>query len=185
MAKRSTLPYFLYNSSSQRGENFKERLSGACKDLFAKGFENILVIGNDTTNLKVADLITAALAQIEGKLVIGPSNDGGVYLLGLSRKQFEEGLLSQVRWESKWVARDLANRAAQFNFSLVSLERKNDLDDHKDFLFYLRSGAANSNLGRSLIRLQASPIEVMTPLSPVSIQAFTSLGISLRAPPLS
>ena len=50
-AKKAGLPFFHYSESEQVGYSFGERFTSAITSVFNKGFENIIVIGNDTPHL--------------------------------------------------------------------------------------------------------------------------------------
>ena len=45
------LPYFVIDSTSQKGDNFGERLTNAMASVFIKGFERVVVIGNDCLSI--------------------------------------------------------------------------------------------------------------------------------------
>ena len=75
-AKRTGLPVFHFDEEMQEGTSFGERLSGAMKSLFDKGFESLVVIGNDSPDLSTSVLRKAVSAFDRKKAVLGPSDDG-------------------------------------------------------------------------------------------------------------
>ena len=69
----------------QSGATLGARLSRAMQQAFAEGATRVLVIGTDSPWLR-AEEIEAAFAALTGAdLVVGPTDDGGYYLIGLSR----------------------------------------------------------------------------------------------------
>ena len=71
----------------QRGESLGERMSHAFEHLFASAFDNILLIGSDLPALPLAwfDQAYGLLERSAADIVLGPSADGGYYLVGMSR----------------------------------------------------------------------------------------------------
>jgi hypothetical protein len=92
----------------QRGADFEERFLGALDDAFARGFERLVVIGSDTPALRVSDL-RRALESPAGELWLGPSTDGGFYLLALDRADL--GMLAGLPWQTSRIRRALVERA--------------------------------------------------------------------------
>jgi hypothetical protein len=83
---------------AQRGRTFAERLAGALTDARALGYEEIVVVPGDVPGLQARHL-RAAFARLRSfSAVLGPSPDGGVYLLGV-RGDFSR-LLAGVPWRT-------------------------------------------------------------------------------------
>ncbi|MEE8185498.1 MAG: TIGR04282 family arsenosugar biosynthesis glycosyltransferase [Thermodesulfobacteriota bacterium] len=71
----------------QRGCGLGERLFGVFEKLFTKNYKRVVVIGSDSPDIPL-DYIRRAfelLTMKEGGLVIGPSEDGGYYLIAMDR----------------------------------------------------------------------------------------------------
>jgi rSAM/selenodomain-associated transferase 1 len=68
----------------QEGDNLGERMRRAFEDRFKEGYERVVIIGADSPTLPTA-YIEQAL-QSQKKVVIGPSTDGGYYLIGMQGK---------------------------------------------------------------------------------------------------
>src|SRR5258706_3364884 len=71
---------------AQRGETLGERLINAATDLLNNGFESVCLINSDSPTLPGEVLRTAAslLAQDGVRVLLGPSEDSGYYLIGLT-----------------------------------------------------------------------------------------------------
>lgn len=89
----------------QRGDSFGARLSAAFEDTRRLGYRHVVAVGNDTPCLDVATIRSAFAALTDHAMVLGPSDDGGVYLIGASRPL--EGRFLEVRWCTRETRRDL------------------------------------------------------------------------------
>ena len=97
----------------QRGSTFAERLVNALTDARALGYEQIVVVPGDVPGLENRHFRTAFARLRACPTVLGPSPDGGVYLLGV-RGDFEP-ILAGVPWCTAHVFKRLlanAGRAA-------------------------------------------------------------------------
>src|SRR6266478_6243294 len=85
---------------AQRGETLGERLINAAADLLSNGFESVCLINSDSPTLPGELLRTAAsfLAQDGDRVVLGPSEDGGYYLIGLKHPHHE--LFERIAWST-------------------------------------------------------------------------------------
>ncbi len=131
-ARRTGLPCFHFDENSQTGNTFGERLGNAMKTLYEKGAEHLIVIGNDSPDLCTKTLLDAAHKLSEGNTVLGPSPDGGTYLIGISRLQFRLKAFVKLPWQQS----DLLEKLIQWNISSggrpVILDSKLDLDTLTD-----------------------------------------------------
>ncbi|MGX7257132.1 transferase 1, rSAM/selenodomain-associated [Enterococcus hermanniensis] len=64
----------------QLGDTIGDRMDHAMKTIFAKGYEKVVLTGSDIPNLN-QKIIQDAFDKME-EVVIGPSCDGGYYLIG-------------------------------------------------------------------------------------------------------
>jgi uncharacterized protein len=114
---------------SQRGERFGERLLLATEDLFKVGFNSVCLINSDSPTVPATAFAEAAieLANPGDRIVLGPSEDGGYYLIGfkkLHRRVFEE-----IDWSTERVFAQTKERAAELRVPVHALERGLDVDD--------------------------------------------------------
>jgi uncharacterized protein len=81
----------------QQGDSLGDRMRHAFATLFAKGFSRILLIGGDlpALPLKILAEAVAALECKDCEVVLGPSSDGGYYLVGMNQLVAEifEGII--------------------------------------------------------------------------------------------
>ncbi len=113
----------------QRGDGFGERLAFAAEDLFRCGFSSICLIDSDSPTIP-ADVYAQAvelLSRPNDHVVLGPSDDGGYYLIGLKRNHPE--LFEQIDWSTERVLAQTKKRAQELNLEVSLLSAGYDVDD--------------------------------------------------------
>ena len=83
LIQRTGAENFLIDTRQQRGKSFGERIMNAFSFVYEQGFENVICIGNDCPELDLSHLQIAITQTELGKVVLGPTTDGGVYLIGI------------------------------------------------------------------------------------------------------
>lgn len=129
---RTGLPYFHYSEKEQEGDSFGERFTNAIQAIFNRGFRQIITIGNDSPQLKTSHIQRAAMLLAQNKSVIGPSTDGGFYLMGLHRKNFNLEKFKGLPWQTSKLASRLKREFLNTPFEFVHLERLVDIDNSQD-----------------------------------------------------
>lgn len=114
---------------AQRGETLGERLINAATELLRNGFESVCLINSDSPTLPREILANAAslLAQEGDRVVLGPSQDGGYYLIGL--KHPHSYLFDRIAWSTADVLAHTIERAAEINLPVELLPTWYDVDD--------------------------------------------------------
>jgi rSAM/selenodomain-associated transferase 1 len=113
----------------QRGDGFGERLLSVAEDLLACGFTSVCLIDSDSPTMPQAALLQAvALLERPGdRVVLGGSDDGGYYLLGV--KQLHRRLFQQIDWSTERVLTQTLERAAEIGLKAEMLPTWFDVDD--------------------------------------------------------
>jgi len=178
------LPYFVYSTTEQKGNNFGERLQNVFADLFSQGFERVIVIGNDCPQLKPADILRAAQQLQKQEVVVGPDTSGGVYLLGLTQKAFyQPAVFENIRWNTAWVLADIATAFDLATPDLFFLEKYADINTSRAFTKALRQKLFRSNILR-YFRLLLNQLAAWLQLPEQAIISFFIFsGPALRGPP--
>jgi glycosyltransferase A (GT-A) superfamily protein (DUF2064 family) len=88
-----------------------------------------VVLNSDSPTLPTAILVETArvLAQSGDRAVVGPSTDGGYYLLGI--KERHRGLFEGISWSTEHVMRQTLQRAEQLGIDVHVLPPWYDVDD--------------------------------------------------------
>lgn len=113
----------------QRGEAFGERLAAATEDLLALGFDSLCLIDSDSPTLPETAFAQAVdfLALPEDSVVLGPSDDGGYYLIGLKRAH--RRLFEAIDWSTERVFEQTIAAAREINLAVHLLPAWYDVDD--------------------------------------------------------
>ncbi|MEZ4803615.1 MAG: DUF2064 domain-containing protein [Gelidibacter sp.] len=138
--KTTGLPYFHISEKEQMGNSFAERFNNAIQSIYAKGFETVISVGNDTPHLKTSQIREAAL-QLETKdIVLGPSLDGGFYLMGLKKSLFKAETFLKLPWQTSRLSQSIYQFIDDYHIQLFKLEMLSDIDSVSDIKFILQSG---------------------------------------------
>lgn len=93
------------------------------------GHRSVCMVNSDSPNLPPAFLVRAvhALHAPGERIVLGPSEDGGYYLIGLTR--FRARLFEDIDWSTERVTGQTLQRAAELGLEVVMLPPWYDVDD--------------------------------------------------------
>ncbi|WP_298310485.1 DUF2064 domain-containing protein [uncultured Aquimarina sp.] len=132
VVESSGLPFFVFTEKRQTGKTFGERFVNAIQATYDLGFENIITIGNDTPHLKKHHLLESAKQLQNNKFVLGPSVDGGFYLMGLHKSQFNINTFLKLPWQSKHLAKSISFLIKNTEIEVAQLEVLYDIDTVDD-----------------------------------------------------
>jgi uncharacterized protein DUF2064 len=173
---------------SQSGSDFGSRLEQAMRASFARGAGPLLVVGTDVPGLAARHL-SQALAFLAGdcdRVVLGPSPDGGFYLLAANRPIAD--LAATTRWCRRGTLRGLLRALRAAGRPVTLLEPLADLDRRSDLERWLavRPGRDGRwlRLSRLLRRLLAA---ISRPLIPAVLgrpRPAWAAPVTGRAPPV-
>ncbi len=114
---------------AQRDGDFGHRLVGAIEDLFSVGFGAVCLINSDSPTAPSSVFAEAVriLASPNDKLVLGPSEDGGYYLIGM--KTLHPRLFEGIDWSTDQVLAQTRARATEIGLEVHLLPPCYDVDD--------------------------------------------------------
>jgi rSAM/selenodomain-associated transferase 1 len=115
----------------QRGEGFGERLQCTTEDLFAAGFSAVCLIDSDSPTVPTGAYVEAVqrLLANEDCTVLGPSDDGGYYLIGVNASH--PRLFEGIAWSTAVVGEQTRQRAQEIDLPVHSLPTWFDVDDRQ------------------------------------------------------
>ena len=118
---------------------FGRCLLHATRTLLEDGYGGACVLNSDGPTLPTAVLVQAAalLARPGDRAVLGPSEDGGYYLLGLKRAH--AFMFEGIDWSTAAVAAQTRDRARSAGLELVELPPWFDVDDRASLLHLLHA----------------------------------------------
>jgi rSAM/selenodomain-associated transferase 1 len=113
----------------QRGEAFGERLAAATGDLLRLGFASLCLIDSDSPTVPPHTFARATeyLSDKQDSVVLGPSDDGGYYLIGL--KKLHRPLFERIDWSTDRVLEQTIAAAGAIGLPVHLLPTWYDVDD--------------------------------------------------------
>lgn len=164
---------------AQRGSGFAERLLNAFHDARRLGYTDVVAVPCDVPGLGPGHLAAAFAALSRAPVVLGPSPDGGVYLIGAAGQVDLETLFRHVRWRTRHVTGDL--RAAAPRGTLLD-EAIPDVDGRADLVAIRDSGLLDpvvSAIARVILARSGPP----APATRLPLPAAPGRVLNDRSPP--
>ncbi len=174
----------------QTGRDFGARLTRAVAETWAVRSGPMVLVGSDVPDLR-ARHVRKALDLIEDdpdRVVIGPSPDGGFYLLASARPL--DSTLASVAWRSRATLASLRRALAREGRDVVLLEPLADLDRPADLERWLATRRAMPSSALRTIREVLSAL-LAEQRAPTSAPFFTPAKAPVfsahrtRAPPVA
>lgn len=121
-----------YSKELQKGDGLGERMSEAFRRSFEEeGIGKVVIIGSDCAEL-TTDIIQEAFSRLgDHDVVIGPADDGGYYLLGMSK--FIPELFTDISWSTGAVLKQTLKKADMENATCFKLQELHDVDIEADW----------------------------------------------------
>ena len=113
------------------GEKMKRQIIINKKFCARNKIKNIIFIGTDLPDLCHQDLLNTLKELQQNDLILGPSNDGGYWLIGLSKKIISQHLnlpFINIKWSSENVLKNTIDNFSSTKLKYKFLEKKIDID---------------------------------------------------------
>ncbi|MEM9143320.1 MAG: DUF2064 domain-containing protein [Bacteroidota bacterium] len=157
--QKTGLPFYHFTEKLQQGRSFEARLSHAARMVFEKGYDNLIIIGNDSPRLGTSHLLDTLGALEMGKTVLGPSADGGFYLMGIHKSVFRSLDFKGLPWQTSQLFKTLWGHLNALTPNILRLETLFDLDNLKDVISFLsRFGTFSKTLLSYLTQIICNPL---------------------------
>lgn len=117
----------------QQGDLMGDRMQSAMENAFSAGAENVVLIGTDCPFITPRILGQAFAGLEDTDVVIGPSTDGGYYLIGLKKPQ--PVLFENISWGTDAVAAETLVAAMQNGLEITRIKTLSDIDRPEDSKF--------------------------------------------------
>ncbi|MEF3255291.1 MAG: TIGR04282 family arsenosugar biosynthesis glycosyltransferase [Deferribacterales bacterium] len=124
-------PSFFYKVGYQIGDDLGERLFYAFESLFKNRYNKVIIVGSDIVGDLKTECIRAVKCLDTSDLVIGPSYDGGFYLLG-AKNNIPKELLNDIQWSTESVFESLLYNINSLSFSYSLIDPLYDIDTIDD-----------------------------------------------------
>lgn len=120
----------------QSGNDLGERMFNAFSTML-KTNEKAVIIGSDcpTLTTKILDLAFENLETHD--FVLGPSTDGGYYLLGFGRSHLSDVVFKNMEWSTENVLQTTLKRLEEQGKTVFLLPELTDVDEEKDWVEYV------------------------------------------------
>ena len=109
----------------QNGSDLGDKMLSAFQWAFNEKYKNVILIGTDLWNISESMLIRARNVLENKDFVIGPTYDGGYYLIGM--KKIKKKIFQNIPWSTNRVLEETLKKIK--NDSVYFLGIENDIDD--------------------------------------------------------
>ena len=132
-----------HTSFMQRGCNLGERMFNAFTDAYSRGYKKCVLIGSDIPGI-TNNIISEACSMLDKyDIAIGPSADGGYYLIGNTIKSNSDQYYKDIEWSRPDVYEKTKNRIELPGYSMSRLATLNDIDDIHDLIEFYETNKNN------------------------------------------
>lgn len=125
----------IFNKKVQVEGDLGQKMSQAFASSFNESCEKVVLIGSDCPTITTSIFEEAFNALNENDVVIGPSLDGGYYLIGMN--QFIPDLFEGITWSTEKVFGESKKVLESLGKTLYTLQPLNDIDNETDWNAYL------------------------------------------------
>lgn len=119
----------IYKKCVQSGSSLGERMKNAIKEQLLN-HSSVSLIGSDNYELSSEIIIDSFELLKDCDVCIGPSEDGGYYLIGLN--EIQEDLFINKKWSTSDVFQDILKDIKNLKLKLSLLPVLSDIDDEAD-----------------------------------------------------
>ena len=112
----------------QNGSDLGNKMLSAFQWAFNEKYKNVILIGTDLWNINESMVIRARNVLENKDFVIGPTYDGGYYLIGM--KKIKKKIFQNIPWSTNRVLEETLKKIK--NDSVYFLGIENDIDDFID-----------------------------------------------------
>jgi rSAM/selenodomain-associated transferase 1 len=128
----------------QQGDDLGQRMANAFRRAFDEGFSRVLVIGSDIPDVPL-DFVRRAFVELQiHSAVIGPSTDGGYYLMGFDEQHFLPEVFEDIEWSTDTVFERSLQILQQHGCGVFILPRWHDVDTHADLEALIQRGVGTA-----------------------------------------
>jgi len=121
-----------YSYVPQEGNDLGERMKNGFCYAFTEGFRRVILVGSDSPDLP-RDFFRNAIVELQTHdIVLGPSSDGGYYLIGFRDHTFLPSVFDKISWSSSTVFQETIEKIKNAGRSLSLLPAWSDVDTISD-----------------------------------------------------
>jgi rSAM/selenodomain-associated transferase 1 len=118
----------------QQGNDLGERMKNAFEKCFSDGFESVILVGGDIPDM-TGEIVNEGFADLKSSdAVIGPSHDGGYYLIGFRSGTFVPDVFTGISWGTGGVMKSTRDILEDKGVRLSFLPLWRDIDTCEDLV---------------------------------------------------
>jgi len=139
----------------QNGEDLGERMKNSFTDVFTKGFRQAVLIGSDSPDLPKKYIKQAFVILQTKDTVLGPTIDGGYYLIGFHTNTFSPSVFEDIPWGNHMVFQETMKKIEQAHRSVGILPMWSDVDtiaDLKHLIYRAKNTSFKSSQTMTYLR---------------------------------
>ena len=119
-----------WSLAAQSQGNLGDRMADFFEKQFCAGAERVVLVGTDSPNLPLVEVQEAFEHLKTSDVVLGPTDDGGYYLIGAANKT--PPIFSEIPWSTPQVLPATIERLRQLGISYTQLDPWYDVDEIYD-----------------------------------------------------
>ncbi len=124
-----------YKIFKQQGKDLGEKMQNAFQEVFKNNYDKAIIIGTDLPDIS-SQLIIKAFHELDNNdFVIGPSKDGGYYLLGM--KSLQKSLFEKISWSTENVLQETLKKLNSLSGKVKVLNKLNDIDTEIELINWI------------------------------------------------
>jgi len=120
------------NKFVQEGEDLGIRMRNAFQNGFEEGYENVILIGSDLPNISKEIIDTGFDALQNNDITFGPAEDGGYYLIGMSK--MNTSIFENKPWSQSELLAVTLKQLKEQQQSVGFIKTLNDIDTFEDLI---------------------------------------------------
>ncbi len=182
--EESGLPVIKCFSKDQVGSDFGIRLANGLELVYELGYENVIVLGNDCPFVTSSSLLKISNSLVMQKMILGPTIDGGVYLIGINKACYNRNDFIELPWLNTELQTGLEQYAYHQSLTIAWLEEYFDIDGTFDFERLLKVLPVSSQFKIRLSVILYSFQQMLFVERLVLISKLHFNKLPLRAPPV-
>ncbi len=109
-----------------------EKMEAAFRQEFEAGAQKVVIIGSDCADLEDVDIQDAYARLDQNDVVLGPAEDGGYYLLGMT--SMHDFLFRDMPWSTEELLPQTCSRISEKDLTYSLLTVKSDIDYWEDWV---------------------------------------------------
>lgn len=128
----------------QRGEDLGEKMYNGFLDIFSKGYKKVVLMGSDIPDIKGEDILLSFNILDTKDIVLGPSYDGGYYLIGM--KNLNKNIFNITKkWGGKSVLEATIDISNNDGLAVGLAPKYRDIDTREDLFEFINKYEYSKN----------------------------------------